>query len=78
MDRGSLLSSTQLSLKEKAISQKIARHLKARRIRLAAIDLIENYVTDFNFTSPGLIPEMEALSGKNLAKSIILRLIESL
>ena len=35
------------------------------------MDLIEGYITDFNFTSPGLIPQMEGVLGKNLARPII-------
>jgi glutathione synthase len=75
MDRGSRLSSTQLSKNEKATALKIGKHLKTRKIRLAAIDLIEGYITDFNFTSPGLISQMEAVLSTNLALPIIKQLI---
>ena len=75
MDGGSRLTSAQLSRNEKATALKISKHLKSRLIRLAAIDLIEGYVTDFNFTSPGLIPQMEDVLNTNLARPIISHLI---
>jgi glutathione synthase len=71
LDRGSALAPTELSRKEKAISSQISKHLKQLEIRMAAVDLIEGYVTDFNFTSPGLIPQMETLLGENLALSVV-------
>lgn len=49
----------------------ISERLKLRRIRLAAVDLIDSQVTDFNFTSPGLLVELEAALGVNLARPII-------
>ena len=52
------------------------RHLVARGIRLAAVDLIEGLVTDFNFTSPGLIPQMEGVLDENLARPIIKALLK--
>jgi glutathione synthase len=71
IDRGSQLSQTTLSRSDRTQALKIAKHLKNRKIRLAAVDLIEGYVTDFNLTSPGLIPLMEATLGENLAKPIV-------
>lgn len=71
MDQGGTLALTELTRAEKKAAQKIGVHLKRRRIRLAAVDLIEGLITDFNFTSPGLIPQMEALLGRNLAKPIL-------
>ena len=71
MDGGSRLALHTLSEKEKTSVGKISGSLRAHRIRLTAVDLIEGFVTDFNFTSPGLITQMEALLGENLAKPII-------
>jgi glutathione synthetase len=71
MDQGSRLSPVTLSKSEKLKASRIARHLRSRKIRLAAVDLIEGYVTDFNFTSPGLIPLMEDVLNKNLSRSIM-------
>ncbi len=75
MDQGASLVLTELSAKEKAISKKISKILKQSKIRLAAVDLIEGFVTDFNFTSPGLLPQMEALLGQNLAGEVIKSLL---
>jgi glutathione synthase len=71
IDRGSQLKAMTLSRQEKLKVPKIAKHLRDRKIRLAAVDLIEGYITDFNFTSPGLITQMEAILKENLARSII-------
>jgi glutathione synthase/RimK-type ligase-like ATP-grasp enzyme len=77
MDRGGTVATTKLSAREKKAALKIGKHLRARGIRLAAVDLIEGYVTDFNFTSPGLLVQMEALLGENLAKPVIRALLKS-
>jgi glutathione synthase len=71
MDRGSRLAPARLDARERKAAARIGKHLSSRRIRLAAVDLIEGLVTDFNFTSPGLITGMENVLGENLAKPII-------
>jgi len=71
IDRGSGLARQGLTSQDKSAAKKIGRHLHQREIRLAAIDLIDGYVTDFNFTSPGLIVQMEQVLEKNLALAII-------
>ena len=76
MDRGSRLAPTELTAAESKAARRISSHLNERRIRLAAVDLIDGYVTDFNFTSPGLIPQMEGVLGENLAKPIIRALMK--
>ena len=75
MDAGARLAPSTLSETESKAARKISQRLKAARIQLAAVDLIEGLVTDFNFTSPGLIPAMESLLGENLAKKIIQALV---
>lgn len=67
-----------LNRKERAAARKIGLHLKKRRVRMAAIDLIDGWITDFNFTSPGLLVELERVTGQNLAKPIILSLLKPL
>ncbi|MCM2324114.1 MAG: hypothetical protein NDJ90_12710 [Oligoflexia bacterium] len=71
IDRGSRLEVQPLTPAERKIASAIGRLLRKKRVRLAAVDLIEGYVTDFNFTSPGLIVQMEAVLGVNLARPII-------
>jgi len=75
MDRGSQLAAHRLTRTEKSTAEKISKHLKKRKIRLAAIDLIDGLATDFNFTSPGLIVQIEALTGDNLSRKILKALI---
>jgi glutathione synthase len=76
MDAGGTLARAELSESERRSVQKIGKRLRARRIRMAAVDLIEELVTDFNVTSPGLLVPMEALEGRNLARPIVESLIE--
>jgi len=71
MDRGSRITPTELTPAERKAAVRISKHLKAKKIRLAAVDLIDGLITDFNFTSPGLIPQMEGVLGQNLARPII-------
>lgn len=70
-DRGSAVIKTSLSPKEKKVVPKISKLLKNRKIRLSAVDMVEGFVTDFNFTSPGLIPQIESCLSINLAKPIV-------
>jgi len=59
---------TTLSSKEFKIANVIAKDLKKRKIILAGIDLISNYLTgDINITSPTGLKNFEDLTGKNLA-----------
>ncbi|HCM39286.1 MAG: hypothetical protein A2Z97_06160 [Bdellovibrionales bacterium GWB1_52_6] len=71
IDRGSRIEKATLSASERSSLRSISLHLKKLNIRLAAVDLIGSYVTDFNFTSPGLLRDLERLNGKNLARPII-------
>jgi glutathione synthase len=74
IDQGSLLAPTQLHPKQRRWVAPIAKHLKSHKIRLAAVDLIGDRLTDFNFTSPGLITLMEKTLQRNLAREIIHKL----
>lgn len=76
IDGGSALKATTLNSAEKKASREIGSYLRANKIRLAAVDLIDGFVTDFNFTSPGLITQMEAVLDKNLARPIIKALVK--
>ncbi len=71
MDQGGTLVASTLSAADKKAVPVIARALKARKIRLAAVDLIDGFVTDYNITSPGLITQMETVTGRDLATTIV-------
>lgn len=75
MDHGGTMTSSTLSQKEKRAADLIGHHLRSRKIRMAAVDLIEGLVTDFNFTSPGLLVQLERITGRNLARPIIESLV---
>jgi glutathione synthase len=75
IDQGSGVEASKLSAKEKKAVPQLQKILKKNKIRLAAIDLIDGLVTDFNFTSPGLIVQMENVLKTNLSKTIIKSLL---
>ena len=76
IDQGSRMEPAKLSKRETTVVSAVSRHLKHLKIRLAAVDLIGGYVTDFNFTSPGLLRELELINQKNLARPIIEALLK--
>lgn len=71
LDRGSRVVPTDLDRPTQAAAKALSQRLKELQIRLAAIDVIGGKVTDFNFTSPGLIVTMEKVLGKDLATPIV-------
>ncbi len=79
MDHGGTLAAVKLSTEQKSVSKKIGRSLKKYKIRLAAVDVIQSsrgsLITDLNFTSPGLLKQIEFLMGVNLAKIIAQKLL---
>ena len=77
VDRGSRIEPSRLNARESRTARLLSKHLCSRKIRLAAVDLIEGQVTDFNFTSPGLLCQMESVLGRNLARPIIEKLAKS-
>ncbi len=75
MDQGGTLALVELDADAKRTAARIGKRLRALEVRLAAVDLIEGFVTDFNVTSPGLLVQMEGLLGENLAKAIVESLV---
>lgn len=71
IDQGSRLAPHRPTLTEMKASAEIGQRLRGLKVRLAAVDMIENFITDFNLTSPGLITQMEEVCGKNLAKIVV-------
>ncbi len=71
IDKGSKIEATELSAKQKSAVKKVGQHLKKIGARMAAVDWIGSMISDFNVTSPGLLVQMEAVAGENLAKKIL-------
>lgn len=74
IDRGSRVGAYTLTPAESETAAKIGVALRSGGTRLAAVDLIGGYLTDFNVTSPGLLRQMEAAIKTNLAREVIRRL----
>lgn len=71
LDRGSQVQPTRLSSAQKRTATAIQKILVQKRIRLAAVDLIGSLITDFNFTSPGMIVDLERVVQSDLARPIV-------
>jgi hypothetical protein len=75
MDKGGTLAPHELTARERTQAVQLGVVLRQEAIRLAAVDLIDGWATDFSFTSPGLLPAMEELLGRNLALPIVQALV---
>ncbi len=71
IDQGSKLERAGLDASEKAVAEVIGQELRARGIRVAAVDMVGPWVIDFNVTSPGLMVQIEALYQESFSETII-------
>jgi glutathione synthase len=71
MDKGGVLVPHTLNEGEERAIASVGAWLRREGVRLAAVDLIDGWVTDLNFTSPGLLTGMETVVGANLARAIV-------
>jgi glutathione synthase len=71
MDKGSACEPCELGSAEERLARAIGETFRSQKVRLAAVDVIGGYVTDWNLTSPGMIPMMERVLGRNLARPIV-------
>ena len=69
-----LATRLQLSDRDRAICDRVGPVLKAAGVLFAGIDVIGDYLTEVNVTSPTLIQQMARLMGKNLAETVIEKL----
>ena len=61
---------------EKEVGQAIGDHLRNRRIHLAAADILNGYLLDLNFASPGLVVELERCLKTNVSRRIVETLLD--
>ncbi len=71
VDKGARCEPCELTPGEARLAGAVGDAFAAEGVRLAAVDVIGGHVTDWNLTSPGMIPLMEQLLGRNLAGSIV-------
>ncbi len=77
IDEGSRVEAYSPTPKEESLISAIGASLKKQKIRLAAIDLIAEKISDYNITSPGLLRQLERVHGdSNFAKEVILELMK--
>jgi glutathione synthase len=78
MDEGGTISAHEWTREERQLTDQVLKLCRSYQIRLAAVDMMGGYVTDFNFTSPGLLVQMEHLEQRNLARQILQSLTRSI
>ncbi len=71
MDKGAACLACDLTLGEARLAGAIGEAFRAEGVRLAAVDVIAGQVTDWNLTSPGMLPTMERVLGRNLAAPVV-------
>ena len=71
MDKGASCLACDLTLGEARLAGAIGEAFRAEGVRLAAVDAIAGQVTDWNLTSPGMLPTMERVLGRNLAAVVV-------
>ena len=71
MDKGSSCEACDLTPAEVDLADDVGAALAGEGVRLAAIDVIAGQVTDWNVTSPGLLPLMEDVLQRNLAGEVV-------
>jgi glutathione synthase len=76
VDQGDELIVHKLSEEEQWIAKKIGFFLKKENIKIAAVDIIANKITDFNIASPGLLKEIEKLWGENFSEKILRTILD--
>jgi len=71
MDKGAACLACELTLGEARLAGAIGEAFRSEGVRLAAVDVIAGQVTDWNLTSPGMLPIMERVLGRNLAAPVV-------
>ncbi|NDF15358.1 hypothetical protein EB061_08565 [bacterium] len=75
IDSGSRIEAHNPTLPEQEAARRIGLALRRQKVALAAVDLIDGRICDYNITSPGLLVQLEEVHQKNLAREVIEKLI---
>ena len=65
-----------ISLKQKKYLKYIAEYLRSNRIYLAGLDMIGDYITEINITSPSGVSEINKATNNDLSKKIVSEFIK--
>jgi glutathione synthase len=76
LDAGATVVLADLTSDEFAICEEITPTLRQEGIFFAGIDIIGNYCTEINITSPTCVKELEKLTGENIASKILSSVLE--
>jgi glutathione synthase len=70
MVRGGIAKATELTAREREICERLGPALRARKLLFTGIDVIGDYLTEINVTSPTGIRAIKALGGADIAAMI--------
>lgn len=71
IDAGANISIQELSVRDREIAEMLIPFLRKNGIVFAGVDIIGNYCTEINITSPTCVVQLSELTGINIAKQII-------
>jgi glutathione synthase len=74
-DKGDYIETHELTVEERKAAGEINIFLKKESIDIAAVDLIDAMIVDFNISSPGLLCELEEAYKENFAKEVLLHIL---
>jgi glutathione synthase len=72
---GTIEKPVEFTARDQWICQQIGLTLKAKGLLFVGIDIIGDYLTEINVTSPGIITEMSMAHGVNIAEMIVEKLL---
>ncbi len=75
-DLGAVLSTARLSKKEMVLCREVGKFLKKNGIFFAGLDVIDERLTEINFTSPGLLWEWNELTHQRHERKIVAYMIK--
>jgi glutathione synthase len=76
IDEGSRVEAYTLNAQEQQAALAVGDALRAQGVLLAAVDWIDGKISDYNFTSPGLLVQLEKVHQQNFARPILTKLLQ--
>lgn len=77
IDRGSRIAVAEPTGAQRRVLKACAKYLIKNDVGLAAVDLVGQFISDFNITSPGLLVELETVHQRDFASKAIKILAQS-
>ncbi len=74
--QGAVCKSTEITAKEAEIVEFLGPQLRSRGLFLVGLDLVGEWVTEINLTSPSAIRQINEVMGKNLEIELVAQMVE--